>query len=187
MRFLLFATLYHSKSLFRHPGCNCVRGFEGQHCELSTQANELPPDVGPPLDPAAPFNGDNGSLTKDGASARKGMVVIISLLVVISTFLLSFFYGMPYIRRRRRRNSIGNNIRWATKYQDDPSEVNLAPRRSSSLIFDQYSSSTDPFVTHLSSVNQAHDEDEEEEPEPQIYIGPPRDEDGHVLHNVDII
>ena len=167
---------------FRHPGCNCVDGFEGQHCEISANASELPPEVGPPLDP----DGQSELRTNDDSHTSK-IGGIILLLVLVTAIALSFFYVVPYIRRKRRQKSVGNNIRWATNYQDDPSEVNLAPRRSSSLIFDQYSSSTDPFVTHLGSLNPTHEEDEDEEPEPQIFIGPPRDEDGHVLHNVDII
>lgn len=149
--------------------------------------NELPPDVGaPPLDPVI-NNSEDGSLVENGPSGLKISTIIILVLGAIAAIPLILIYVLPYVRRRRRQSSVGNNIRWATKYQDEPAEVNLAPRRSSSLIFDQYSSSTDPFVTHLSSVSQAHEEEEDDEPEPQIYIGPPRDEDGHVLHNVDII
>lgn len=150
--------------------------------------NELPPDVGaPPLDPVITNNSEDGSLVENGPSGLKISTIIILVLGAIAAIPLILIYVLPYVRRRRRQSSVGNNIRWATKYQDDPAEVNLAPRRSSSLIFDQYSSSTDPFVTHLSSVSQVHEEEEDDEPEPQIYIGPPRDEDGHVLHNVDII
>jgi hypothetical protein len=172
---------------FRHPGCNCVDGFEGQHCEISSEANVLPPDVDAPVDQAIPDDGQSELQTKDGTWSSKRIFLIILLLALLSAVPLTFYYIVPYVRRRRRRKTVGNNIRWASNYQDDPAEINLAPRRSSSLIFDQYSSSTDPFVTHLGSLIQTHEEDEDEEPEPQVFIGPPRDEDGHVLHNVDII
>ncbi|GAX14340.1 Notch 1 [Fistulifera solaris] len=170
-----------------HPGCNCVDGFGGQHCEISSATNVLPPDVDVPVDPAIPDDGQSELHTKDETRSGKRVILIVLLLALVSTVLLTFYYIIPYVRRRRRRKTVGNNIRWASNYQDDPAEINLAPRRSSSLIFDQYSSSTDPFVTHLGSLIQTHEEDEDEEPEPQVFIGPPRDEDGHVLHNVDII
>ena len=52
-----------------------------------------------------------------------------------------------------------------------------------------HSSSTDPFATNLAPIQHVDDNDEEveEEDKPQVYIGPPRDEDGHELHNVEIL
>jgi len=66
---------------------------------------------------------------------------------------------------------------------DNAPELNLAPRQRV-YGYDPVvppSSSTDPFVTHLAPRQIERDDDE---PAPQVYIGPPRDEDGHELHNV---
>jgi len=114
------------------------------------------------------------------------------------------FAGSIVVRRRRKRKDFANSLRWADGlYRDEPgsgglNQVNIAPRRGSYVdepySASEHSSATDPMATHLapktttSAAVVVSDEDEEDEPEPQptVYIGPPRDEDGHELHNVEI-
>jgi hypothetical protein len=99
----------------------------------------------------------------------------------------------------------------------DRDRINLAPRRQSSLEHDfvtamtpsflgAESSSDDHLATYRTAVAHAHhgkiasatsdgikdsssSDHDPDEPEtaPQVYIGPPRDEDGHELHNVEIL
>jgi hypothetical protein len=88
---------------------------------------------------------------------------------------------MPFRRRRR------------ALYEDD--QVNIAPRRDSRRVIDPpgplspgpVSSSTDPMTMGLTLEPDEEPEPYHDEPELQIYIGPPRDEDGNELHIVDII
>lgn len=117
-------------------------------------------------------------------------------VIVVSAYAFTY-----YNRRRKRRNRRVNTVSWAASYRDEPSNaVNLAPRRMSYSVDDTYpvsehSSSRDPFATHLppnsSTISEVVGDDQpdefEDDHQPEIYIGPPRDEDGHELHNVEII
>lgn len=99
----------------------------------------------------------------------------------------------------------------------DRDRINLAPRRQSSMEHDfvtamtpsflgAESSSDDHLAPYRTAVAHAHhgnsvpatsdgikdsssSDHDPDEPEtaPQVYIGPPRDEDGHELHNVEIL
>ena len=93
----------------------------------------------------------------------------------------------PYARRLRESSQEG--------YRDEPNingNVNLSPR-SSSLVNEEEagrlataSSSRDPFASHLVMVPSqppAHPE----EGMHLLDLGPPKDEDGHVLHSVEIL
>lgn len=120
-------------------------------------------------------------------------------------------------RRRRHQDHVNQSLFWAGGYRDnteDQDAVNIAPKRSSvfgtDTVYDSAirSSSSGQAVlqrrqqkTGSSSQSNATEEQqgveltdtstEEEEdavpPEPKIYLGPPRDEDGHELHNVEIV
>jgi hypothetical protein len=132
----------------------------------------------------------SATATTSKADSNSGNGVKIALLsfFVLTAVLVSLVLATGYLKRKpRRRDMLAENIRWASDYQDTPPELNLMPRRRDSTSFQDYpanahSSSTDPFSTHL-----APKQVEPEEPAPQVYIGPPRDEDGHELHNVEIV
>lgn len=172
----------------RHPGCNCADGFEGPHCEL--RSNYL--------------GSSNSSSSHSGGMLGFEVVVLVVSLVAIA--LVASFSVLACVRRRRNRkdDELTKSLKWAASgYRDDPSNdgPNIAPRRSS-YIDDAYpvkahSSSTDPFTTHLAPKSRLPVDEEvitgspdvmdDPVPQPQVYIGPPRDEDGHELHNVEII
>jgi hypothetical protein len=123
-------------------------------------------------------------------------------LVVI---IVGGFLAWILVKRRGKRKYAAKSMRWGDSlyrdgYRDEPgSGINIAPRRSSS-VYDEtsihdysvsmHSSSTDPMATILAPKTPVApaeaDDDEDPEPRPTVYIGPPRDEDGHVLHNVEI-
>ena len=119
---------------------------------------------------------------------------------VVAILAVGFFAGKAFVRRYRKRKDIANSLRWADGlYRDEPgggglNQVNIAPRRASYLdetySVKEHSSATDPMATHLAPATPPSVAEEDDvadpEPEPQGYIGPPRDEDGHELHNVDI-
>ena len=100
------------------------------------------------------------------------------------------FCVSAYVRHKRRRDdSLSQNLRWASTYKDNPtSEFNLhsisGRRTSDRYAANEHASSTDPFATHLAPNTAAEAKEDEQ---PQVYIGPPRDEDGHVLHSVEIL
>ena len=177
---------YHS-----HPGCKCTDGFTGPHCELSSEAPEELPAV-----QASTSSAESSSGSSNGARVA---AITISLLATVAA---AAFFGTKYSKERNSSRTMNDNIRWASEYQDRPGEdePNLAPRRRRDSAtprggYEDYpanahSSSTDPFATHLApktAVPSDQEDGDEEESQPQIYIGPPRDEDGHELHNVDII
>lgn len=167
-------------------------GFYGPHCEAAVNAGSQDV-VGPPI-PSPPSSypnapGSNAISRRGGVSSFVLVLAMLSLLAVLAAGTF-FLYG--YFRKKRHDNDrLTDNLRWASAYRDNPSadEPNIAPRRKSSYIeaypANAHSSSTDPFSTHLAPLQ--HDDDEKEEEKPQVYIGPPRDEDGHVLHNVEIL
>jgi hypothetical protein len=143
------------------------------------------------------------------ASTGTGSSVSIGQIFAIVCVLLVVFFGVYFVgslvRRRRKRKDSSKFFGWGDSlyrdgYRDEPgSGINIAPRRSSSVYdggtvhgnsVSMHSSSTDPMATALApkplAVPAEADDGKEPEPQPTVYIGPPRDEDGHVLHNVDI-
>lgn len=137
----------------------------------------------------------------------KGIQVFAIVISIIAIMAVAVFSAAMYVRnRRRKQKAVNNALRWGSSYRDEPDDsVNLAPRRQSSYLdpypVNNHSSSTDPMASHLapkspaasnemdSIIRAAIEEDDSEDFEdaPQVYIGPPRDEDGHELHNVEII
>jgi hypothetical protein len=196
-----------------HAGCICAEGFLGPHCELREDA---PIRNKPRPRPHVETTGSKESSSSSSSSSSSGEKrtafhkVMLTFSVLALTTVTLLLAGM-YVRRKRQRNrAVTGAINWASHYLDHPSdEPNIAPRRRSTYT-DVYedSSSTDPMASaHIlaaqmvaqqdSSPIVSDDEDdytaEEEETrnltnnEPQVYLGPPRDEDGHELHNVDIV
>ena len=142
---------------------------------------------------------------------RVGLIVGISLSFVIFIATLIGFRART-TRRKFKNDEVGRAVEWSdNRYRDNPPEqVNLAPRRASVCIEndaqlpqqhhhsntgqdDVYmasiaSPSRDPLATLLAPSNPASEPNKQNESQgPQVYIGPPRDEDGHVLHSVEII
>jgi len=138
-----------------------------------------------------------------GGSEGSAFQIIVLVISLIAITVVAVASTSAYVRRRRAKsNNITDALRWSSNYRDDPnSGPNLAPRRSS--IYDEdypanaHSSSTDPMVTHLAPKTTASmtgtrpdvasPSADGASSSPQVYIGPPRDEDGHELHNVQII
>jgi hypothetical protein len=212
----------------RHPGCNCLDGYLGPHCELreapevsTIRSND--PYANPQIYSSS---GLSGVLTI--------FLVVLSLVV---TFIIAFFTVHCYIHRRERRNAaMTTSLNWAApKFRDEGStEINFAPKRGSIQLSDddpryedaifkdsdyedepQLDSTSASYRTESSArdlmmettpgaqrlftsgVDYYDDEDDYGDNDshfpndmglvPQIDIGPPVDEDGHELHNVDIV
>jgi hypothetical protein len=134
--------------------------------------------------------------SQDSKDIFEIFVLVISLIAIAS---VCSFLGREYLRNRSRNRSDNttNQLRWATQgYRDhETPEINIAPRRSfaeSPIASRQhFSSSTDPMVyagahPDVEDAMSSFSPTNEELASPQVYIGPPRDEDGHELHNVEI-
>ena len=70
-----------------------------------------------------------------------------------------------------------------SKFVSNEEEVNLAPcggESSLEMPETDFISSSDPMISSSDLMQPPDDE-------PEIFIGPPRDEDGHELHNVEIL
>lgn len=161
-----------------HPGCNCLDGWTGPHCELRQGSDQSATD--------------KGNAAGSGSSNKGKAGTVFFTLLFIAAIAGTGFVLRSYLRRRRlRHQNIPGSLRWAGDYSDHAPEINLAPRRGSSLYMKDEiyaaniaTSSTDPMTTNLSPNKP--DLLDDGDPQPQIYLGPPRDEDGHELHDVDV-
>jgi hypothetical protein len=169
----------------RHPGCICEASWAGPHCEYH---------IADLMNLNKSTHGQISAISQ-GRDASPIFRVFIVLLVTAVLVVLALV-AHKQIQRRRMRNEIATNSSlWQNGFRDRPDDsVNIAPRRQSDFSEIDYRrsmrSSRDPMLARLTrrSVEPVdEDVDDEEENEPKIYIGPPRDEDGHELHNVDII
>jgi hypothetical protein len=172
----------HSKSAYRHPGCICMVGWEGPHCEYHTSEGYHSSTI------------VHGQSFHTGNSARHVFLQIAYVVIVIGLCTLTFFICRRHYRNQITRNDIAtDSALWGNSYRDRSDDtINIAPRRQSDFSEAEYRktirSSRDPMLARLSQRRiETLDEDDDEEDEPKIYIGPPRDEDGHELHNVEII
>eukprot|EP00538_Stauroneis_constricta_P012494 CAMPEP_0119559076 /NCGR_PEP_ID=MMETSP1352-20130426/11797_1 /TAXON_ID=265584 /ORGANISM="Stauroneis constricta, Strain CCMP1120" /LENGTH=1231 /DNA_ID=CAMNT_0007606639 /DNA_START=288 /DNA_END=3983 /DNA_ORIENTATION=- len=155
-----------------HPGCECADNWIGESCEVrvgSDAVQDSQRTVGP---------GPDNSVSV--------MAIAVSTVVIVLTIILAVIILIrsqsPESRdesatcmqlRRRRKN----------RFSGAADHVNLAPKRDPTFRplvkdADPISSSSDPMAAGLAL---------EPDDEPEVYLGPPRDEDGHELHNVDII
>ena len=164
--------------IIRHPGCFCEDGWDGPHCEIY-EATQLAPQSVSTQAKASP--------SSDGGSNNTAGTVILVLTLFGIVAVLAFLVR-KYRNRRTFRKSIETNTQmWKGRYQDRPPEVNIAPRRQSDLTDSVYlasiASSSDPIAAHMAPSQPEDLEDDQ----PQIYLGPPRDEDGHELYSVDIL
>lgn len=151
------------------------------------------------------FGNASGAKSSTSSSSLPIGQILAVVGVLLAVTLVAVFVGSALRRKQRKRKGLASSI-WGDSlyrdgYRDEPgSGINIAPRRSSSVYEDainsreysvsMHSSSTDPMATVLAPKPPTSppdvDDDEEPEPQPTVYIGPPRDEDGHVLHNVEI-
>lgn len=174
-----------------HPGCSCPPFWRGSHCEIYL-GHGAPRGFANPEDDKNP-----------------GVVIFLALLFVGVLGGGYFMYRSMGRRQQRRNDIMTKTLAWASRYQDEKPEVNLAPRRSSSInegyIEDVYldsvrgnesagvSFSTRQSFTAVESggpaapIDTSADLLDDGDSPPEIYLGPPTDEDGHELHNVDIL
>jgi len=131
-----------------------------------------------------------GSDSSGGSNGAMAAVLVIALLAMA---IVAVFSVNLYRRRRNkeRDESMTSMLFWSSSYRDRPEDaINIAPRRSSNYddvyLASLALSSTDPMATVL-APSKPEVLDEEEDDQPQVYIGPPRDEDGHELHQVDLV
>jgi hypothetical protein len=125
------------------------------------------------------------TVPEQNGAERKGpdifVLALLSIAFVVSSLMAATFFMraraperdgskscMQFRRRRRSKH-----------YQDAAEQVNLAPRRETAMRSKRVLSSwSDPMTAGLTLPPDE---------EPEVYIGPPRDEDGNELHNVEIV
>lgn len=177
---ILTSILLSFSVLCSHPGCFCENGWEGPHCEIKISRDTV----------ASKGNPSSSSKNDDSNNAAR---VFFTTALVLAVAVLSLVLSTVLIRNRKRRNDAASNgTRWGSSYRDSPDHNNnISPRRESIYnnkgsegVFyppSSHSSSRDPMATHLAPATPPRQND------PEIYIGPPRDEDGHELHSVEIV
>lgn len=186
-----------------HPGCTCDEvKWTGPHCEVKIAPVPTP---APSPAPSAVAASSTSAVSRDsgkqnGKRAFGIAVLVVIVCVLLSCVVLTIFrrccmgpmeYSRenvdPYARRLRESAQEG--------YRDEPVDhINLAPRRSSTVTNNEEfmhlaSSSRDPFASHLANAppqNRAFGGGNQLDG-PQVYLGPPKDEDGNVLHSVEIL
>ena len=174
-----------------HPGCDCdEEKWTGPHCEIKIAQPEAVP-------PTTSLTQDDDNDDRSAGEVFKSILAVVAVVLAVGIIIYTIMQCLKGKRARRQR-SLKNGIQWDSSrglnggYKDEPAqpEVNLSPRRESRMSQDMTPlSSRDPFAAHLASpelaaslpLNDAGDSG------PQVYLGPPQDEDGHVLHSVEIL
>lgn len=179
-----------------HAGCICKEGWTGRHCELREGFDYDDDD-----DDTQSFLAPGKNQDKDGRDPLLVAVLVLSVTAILA--VAAFALNQRRRRKQREDKALSSSMRWNSDYSDKPEQqVNIAPRRRSTLTEecadaeDVYMASVaspnrDPMATHLAptiEVPEAKPEAQFEDGDtPKIYIGPPRDEDGHELHSINII
>lgn len=195
----------------RHPGCICNEGFLGPHCELRESA-ELPKN---PY--ANSLNEDDRSATESHRfyAVAFWVLLIASAMVVMFVVARAFWRRRLIERHAAVTSSIQWSPAFKDRGTKN-NEINIAPGSTYSDLYEEaFSRSTvastgrsslrnihthEPFSDHDckqedDDINESDEECEEEQTafsdqmhmEPRIDLGPPIDEDGHELHNVEIV
>lgn len=145
------------------PGCSCGDQWTGPHCELkiSAVANYISTPVNP-VTPRSHFE-----------PVRRGGKGIVIFAIVISIFasIVSLILAKLVLSKNCNRNqlSVQDPVDHASPMV---SLVNRQPFR-------------DPDEDAM-SISFARDAPMHRN-QPEVYMGPPIDEDGHELHNVEIL
>ena len=150
-----------------HPGCNCLDGFTGPHCEVSTQASVPNPPIPPQNVPGSEMpNTPEPPAPSGGRSSGTLALLGISITALLAS---AFVAVCAFVRGR-------NDIRM------DDVAMATSPMMSMPRNSETQRLASNPVITveDREKVNLAVGESE-------VYVGPPRDEDGNALHNVDII
>ena len=131
-------------------------------------------------------------MQSDSSSVSIGKV--FAILLIVGLVLLAALLIRRRLRRKKVLETLSQSASVWKSYRDRPSEVNIAPARRQSEVMDN----DDLYVQSISSSNapmsmaapvtpNGPDLLDADDEQPKIYIGPPRDEDGHELHNVEIL
>jgi hypothetical protein len=181
----------------------------GPHCELRESA-ELPS-----LRAKDPYVSQvNTATPNEMVQDNKGGFYVVAFWIMFTSVVVGLVYAVirRYQRRfqKQRNDTITSSLQWSPAYRDRVSnEINIAPGSAYSDVYEEATreafatSSRDPMVTLVGaatsttavaeiSPDNTDGSDDDDFPddlrsEPRIDIGPPIDEDGHELHNVEIV
>lgn len=147
-----------------HAGCNCDDEWIGPHCELhkasveSSNMLEIPRDSGSVVNsPTQPVPGVD--MNENGGGGFTTAVLVIGILALLASVAVS---AGTHVRNR------GHQHRMEQEHKLTMALANNREKRATLEL--------KPMNHHNLAAG-----------EPQVYLGPPRDEDGHELHLVEII
>jgi len=158
-----------------HPGCICTDEFVGAHCETIVKESE-PKEVPTEAPPSA--NIENGEEFISDKYSKKGLISTFLVSIGVTITLIAFVL-LHRIKKSEQTNQ------QTKQEQPSPFMVNLAPVSDplDELTTSPYLGTSDKEISRLQYRDpQQHDV---RPPESMFLdIGPPRDEDGHSLHDL---
>jgi len=184
------------KSGEAHPGCNCDEDkWTGPHCEI-----KVAQQTAPAPSPTTAIK-DDGSGDNDALQVVTAIIAVLAVVSVVGFAIRHCVRNYGTSKSRMDKNALHweSNRSLGGGYRDEPiNEINLSPRRDSNIKAKLSSeppsrapapSSRDPFAAHLMAPLAPTPASNAPAPDdgPQVYLGPPQDEDGHVLHSVEIL
>jgi len=177
-----------------HPGCTCDAEYSGPHCEVlrkNIEAHQARPAVSEPLQrppPPVPTSTEPmEQAAESGPSATFVFLFVFSLLVLLMGYPVIWYYckRSEMSEKRAEQAAVQRTLAFSmpsSKYSDHP-RGNGSNSNNNSFRLSNSNTSADEPVLNL-AVGEGGGSPIQKGP--FVNIGPPRDEDGHELHNVEI-
>jgi len=141
-----------------HPGCTCTEGFTGPHCEQRVRASSGTTVITEMPAPAPVPSPTPPQPLQTQGGEREGFMIAVLVISVVALLASIVISVATHIRNKDERHA-----------------RELAEARASLTALTSHQEEDKGNGMNIAAG------------EPELFLGPPRDEDGNELHNVDII